>query len=218
MGPQAGHRAEGERPSVPPRDIEANYRRLLATLASRARKFGSRDPESAAQETLRRSLENVNSQPAVGYYFGDDLPEGVAPPAWPLDQLLAWLHGVLRYVVREEQNRASYRRESSRDSISAPHLDPVDPMPDQLETLLQKELQGIIAGCFPKLDREYQTVLRMRVDGMKYGEIAGRLKISENTVATWVSRGIRALAQCVRRRTERVTSFPQTRGGGNPHA
>ena len=32
--------------------------------------------------------------------------------------------------------------------------------------------------------------------------IALRLGVSENTVATWVSRGIRTLAQCVRRRTQ----------------
>jgi RNA polymerase sigma factor (sigma-70 family) len=213
MGPQADHRAEGERQP----DAGAQHRRLLAILASRARKFGSRDPESAAQEALKRSLENANSQPAVEYYFGESLPEGAEPPAWPLDQLLAWLHGVVRYVVREEHNRAGFRREVPREFSGAPSLEPVDPAPDQLDALLQRELHGIVSGCFPKLDREYQTVLRMRVDGMKYGEIAGRLGISENTVATWVSRGIRALAQCVRRRTERVASFPQSPGRG-PHA
>ncbi len=212
MGPQAGHRAEGERQT----DADARHRRLLAILAARARKFGSRDPESAAQEALKRSLENATSQPAVEYYFGESLPEGAEPPAWALDQLLAWLHGVVRYVVREEHNRAGFRREVPRE-FTVPSLEPVDPAPDQLDALLQRELHGIVSGCFPKLDREYQTVLRMRVDGMKYGEIAGRLGISENTVATWVSRGIRALAQCVRRRTERVTSFPPASGRG-PHA
>ena len=62
-----------------------------------------------------------------------------------------------------------------------------------------------MVDCFPMLDLEYRTVLKMRVDGLKYGEIAIRLGVNENTVATWVSRGIRELAQCVRRRTERLT-------------
>src|ERR1700719_4320879 len=106
MNPQAGHPVAGEK-----RDASGDYRRLLAALVSRAVRLGSRDPESAAQEALRRSLENVSSQPAIEYYFSEDLPLGAKPPQWPLDQLFAWLHGVLHYVVREEQNRASFRRE-----------------------------------------------------------------------------------------------------------
>jgi RNA polymerase sigma factor (sigma-70 family) len=210
MNPQAGPPAAGERRTVLPHDAEANFRRLLTTLASRARKFGSRDPEAAAQEALKRSLENSHSQSAMEYYFAEELPAGAVAPEWPLDQLFAWLHGVLRFVVREEQNRASYRREVG----DASHVDPADPAVDPLDALLQRELHDVVSGCFPKLDREYQTVLRMRVDGLKYNEIAGKLGISENTVATWVSRGIRALAQCVRRRTERVTTFPGADSGG----
>ena len=56
--------------------------------------------------------------------------------------------------------------------------------------------------CMPALDSDYRRVLKMRADGLKYGDIALRLGVSENTVATWVSRGIRTLAQCVRRRTQ----------------
>jgi RNA polymerase sigma factor (sigma-70 family) len=166
---------------------------------------------------LKRALENAHSQAAVAYYFSDDLPAGMEPPDWPLDQLYAWLHGVLRFVVREEQHRASSRREISMGTIGSDRadgnrsLDPADREPDQLDALLRKELQGIVAGCFRMLDREYRTVLKMRVEGLKYGEIAGRLGISENTVATWVSRGIGALAQHVRRRMERVINLPRNR-------
>ncbi|MGB6941058.1 MAG: hypothetical protein WBE37_01510, partial [Bryobacteraceae bacterium] len=81
------------------RDAIADYRRLLYALGSRARRMGSRDPESAAQETLKRSLEHPLSQPAIEYYFSEELPPEAEPPAWPLDQLMAWLHGVLRFVV-----------------------------------------------------------------------------------------------------------------------
>ena len=55
-------------------------------------------------------------------------------------------------------------------------------------------------NCFPKLDREHRQVLTMRVDGLKYGEIASRLGVNENTVATWISRGIRELGRHVRQR------------------
>ncbi len=98
------------------RDAIADYRRLLNALGSRARRMGSRDPESAAQETLKRSLEHPLSQPAIEYYFSEELPAEAAPPAWPLDQLMAWLHGVLHFVVLEEHNRVSNRREFTAGS------------------------------------------------------------------------------------------------------
>src|SRR5438132_7840197 len=111
MSLQARHPVAGERVCVPPaRNAASDYRRLLATLTSRAGWLGSRDPEGAAQEALKRSLENDSSQSAVEYYFSQDPSDRLQPPEWPLHQLLGWLHGVLRYVVREEHNRASSRR------------------------------------------------------------------------------------------------------------
>src|SRR5689334_5254886 len=100
MSPRAGHPVEPVR--------FGEYRRLLAALGSRARRLGSRDPEGAAQEALKRSIENSKSRDAVEFYFGEAV---FAQPEWPLDQLLAWLHAVLRNVIREERERASYRRE-----------------------------------------------------------------------------------------------------------
>jgi RNA polymerase sigma factor (sigma-70 family) len=189
------------------RDATSDYRRLLTALTSRARWLGSRDPESAAQETLTRSLGNPNSQAAIEYYFSEELEPGAVPPAWPLDQLLAWLHGVVNFVVREEHHRASTRREillSGSDHASewSGGLDPADPAPDQLHSMIQKELQQIVVECLPALDPEYRAVLTMRAQGLKYDEIAVRLGTNENTIATWVSRGIKTLGQCVRRRTQ----------------
>ncbi|MGA2212262.1 MAG: RNA polymerase sigma factor [Bryobacteraceae bacterium] len=187
------------------RDAVTDYRRLLNALEARARRMGSRDPESAAQEALKRSLENTMSQPAVEYYFSEDLPPDAVPPAWPLDQLMAWLHGVLHFVVLEEHNRASNRRELAgwaRHGDTESRLDPPDPAPGQLDALIQKELEQIVIDCLPALDADYRRVLKMRASGLKYGDIAARLGVSENTVATWVSRGIRTLAQSVRRRMQ----------------
>jgi len=190
-------------------DTRQDFHRLHRVLVSRARWLGSRDSESAAQETLARSLRNPASQAAIKYYFGEDLPPDLAAPEWPLDQLLAWLHGVLTFVVREEHNRASNRREvlfggadSEGSSGMTGSLDPADPAPDQLDMLIQKEMQQIVVECLPALEPEYRAVLRMRAEGLKYEEIAVRMGTNENTVATWVSRGIKTLAQRVRRRTQ----------------
>jgi DNA-directed RNA polymerase specialized sigma24 family protein len=53
----------------------------------------------------------------------------------------------------------------------------------------------------------------MRANGLKYGDIALRMGVSENTVATWVSRGIRTLAQCVRKRTQPRGKLKRTADG-----
>jgi DNA-directed RNA polymerase specialized sigma24 family protein len=224
MGPDSGHPVAGEPLSVSlTRDAASDYRRLLTSLTSRARRLGSRDPESAAQEALKRSLENVSSQRAVEYYFSQDPPAGLQTPEWRLDQLFAWLHGVLHYVVREEHNRVSNQREvpfrviGSGRSDESGHLDPADLAPDQLDVLIQKEVHGTVVDCFTRLDREYRAVLSMRAEGLKYGEIAIRLGVNENTIATWVSRGIRTLAQCVRRRNEGLARQPRTPRQGRPH-
>jgi len=190
------------------RDVSSDYRRLLASLSCRAARFGAQDPEGAAQEALKRSLENAISQQAVEYYFGDAAPAGLQPPEWPLDQLFAWLRAVLHNVIREERSRVSYRREvpaDANDSGENRGPDPVDPSPGALDALIRKELEGIVGDCFQRLDPDSRTVLRMRADGLKYDEIADRLGVNENTVATRISRGIRALGHLIHRRTESRT-------------
>lgn len=176
------------------RDPVCDYNRLASVLASRARRFGSRDPEGAAQEALRRSLENAKSQAAIEYYFGEG---GASPaPEWPLDQLLAWLHGVLQNVVREERDRPGFRREISAFPVS----DRADASPGALDALVERETRTVVAECFASLDRDYRDVLSLRLEGLKYGEIARRLGVNENTVATWVSRGIRELGRRIQKR------------------
>ncbi|HEX3743122.1 MAG TPA: RNA polymerase sigma factor [Bryobacteraceae bacterium] len=198
MTPHAGPPVAGERlPKPPARDAANEYRRLVARLSARARWLGSRDPESAAQETLTRSLRNPASYAALEYYFSQNPPDGLNDPDWQLDHLLAWLHATLRYVVREERSRAGFQRETP---ASESYQDPADPATGPLEAMIERELRAIVVDCFPKLEREQRQVLTMRVDGLKYGEIASRLGVNENTVATWVSRGIRELGSQVRKR------------------
>ena len=96
-----------------------------------------------------------------------------------------------------ERSRAGYRREVP---VSESYLDAADPATGPLEAMIEQELRAIVVDCFPKLEREQRQVLTMRVEGLKYGEIASRLGVNENTVATWVSRGIRELGRQVRKR------------------
>jgi RNA polymerase sigma factor (sigma-70 family) len=173
-------------------DAASEYRRLLAALSARAKRLGSRDPESASQETFKRSLENQQSRCAMQYYFSE-APTAPAPE-WALEHLFAWLHAVLYNVIREERSRAGYRREVESG------WEPADPSQNALDLLLRQELEKILSDCFRQLEHQHRAVLRMRAEGLKYGEIANRLGVSENTVATWVSRGTRALGRMIRRR------------------
>ncbi|PYV44574.1 MAG: hypothetical protein DMG06_05930 [Acidobacteria bacterium] len=95
-------------------------------------------------------------------------------------------------VQVDECYEVSIHEISAEGSNENSPLDPVDRVPDQLDVLIQKELHGMVLDCFPMLEREYRTVLTMRAAGLKYGEIAIRLGVNENTVANWVSRGIKA--------------------------
>jgi RNA polymerase sigma factor (sigma-70 family) len=198
MDPRADSRAADRDPSIP-REQGAflEYRRLAAALAARAGRLGSRDPENAAQEALRRSVENPKSHQAMDYYFADATPSEGAPE-WELDLLMAWLHGVLQFVVREEKSRAAFRREVP----ATPIHEPADSSGDVLNAMVERETRAIVNDCFAGLDREYREVLTLRMDGMKYGEIARRLGTNENTVATWVSRGIREVGRRIRERMD----------------
>ena len=69
--------------------------------------------------------------------------------------------------------------------------------------MIQRETRAIVTDCFSTLDRDHRDVLTLRMDGLQYGEIARRLGVNENTVATRLSRGIRELGRRIRRRMDR---------------
>jgi RNA polymerase sigma factor (sigma-70 family) len=180
------------------RNATSDYRKLVAALASKALRMGSKDAEGAAQEALKRSLANPVSRAAVEYYFHEHPPAAAGAPGWPLEQLFAWLYGVLRFVVKEESARASSRREVRAIDVDA--LDVRDPAPDQLDHLIDDELQTIVRECLSGLGEDHRRVLALRAEGLKYSEIAARLGVGENTVATWVRRATMAVAEQVRER------------------
>jgi RNA polymerase sigma factor (sigma-70 family) len=182
------------------RDASGEYRKLVGALVSRAARMGSRDAEGAAQEALKRSLAVPAPRAAIVYYFHDHPPTGLGPPDWPLEQLFAWLHGVLRYVVREESARVSSRREVL--ALDERAMEVRDPAPDQLDLIIDDEAQRMVRDCLSTLDEDYRRVLLLRASGVKYSEIATRMRVNENTVATWVRRATRAVTEQVRERMD----------------
>jgi len=172
----------------------------MRTLAARALRLGSRDPESAAQEAVQRSLANVSARPALEYYFNEGLSLDPVVPAWNLLQLLGWLHGVLRFVVWEERARASTRRETP--ALAEDLFDLADPAPSQLDQVIATQLSDMVQRCLSTLDEDYRATLRLRLNGASYAEIAARLGVNEKTVATWIRRGTLELVRQVRQRMD----------------
>ncbi|HTK29769.1 MAG TPA: RNA polymerase sigma factor [Vicinamibacterales bacterium] len=169
----------------------------MSALAARAARLGSKDPEAAAQEAVRRSLAHAASRPALEYYFQETAPAETGVPDWSLLQLLGWLHGVLRFVVWEERARASAQRETTAaDDLS----EFPDPAPSQLDQTIDNQLNAMVRECLSTLSEDYRSTLLLRMGGAKYAEIAARLGVNEKTVATWVRRGSLELVQQVRQR------------------
>jgi RNA polymerase sigma factor (sigma-70 family) len=180
------------------RDASSVYRKLVRALAAQAKRMGSRDAEGAAHEALKRSLSTPGARAAIDYYFHEHPAADLSAPEWSLEQLFAWLYGVLRFVVREESARVSARREILTDDATAMKF--ADSSADQLQCLLDAEMKTIVRQCLGTLDDNYRDVLVLRARGLKYTEIATRLGVNENTVATWVRRATTAVAQLVRAR------------------
>lgn len=195
----------------------SEYRKLVTALAARAARIGARDPEGAAQEAIKRSLVNPLSRPAVEYYFRDQPHAGEpANPEWSLLQLLGWLHGVLRFVVLEE--RARSRREILTGDAEMP--DVVDPARDPLRCALDAELREIVDEALSTLSIDVRAAVLLRLEGTKYGEIARRLGVNENTVATWLRRGSLTLIGQVQRRLSGATDeriFVRRKAAGVSH-
>jgi len=180
--------------------VASEYHKLMSALASRAMRLGSRDPESAAQEAVQRSLANAGARPALEYYFHDGPSADPAVPAWTLLQLLGWLHGVLRFVVWEERARASAHREAP--AVAEDLFEMADPAPNQLDQVIDAQLRALVQRCLSTLDQDYRATLLLRLNGATYAEIAARLGVNEKTVATWVHRGTLELVRLVRDRMD----------------
>jgi hypothetical protein len=118
----------------------------MRTLAARAMRLGSRDPESAAQEAVQRSLANCcgTAGPRVLLQRSTSLDPVV--PAWNLSAAarLAARRPALR--VWEERARASTRRETP--ALAEDLFDVADPAPSQLDQVIAAQLSDMVQELF----------------------------------------------------------------------
>jgi RNA polymerase sigma factor (sigma-70 family) len=141
------------------------------------------DVEDCTHETLRRALEGRAR-----------LREGEA--------LRPWVLGIARHVALDARRRR--RRERSMDApISDDETEAlVDRLPDpglapDERAAGAERAQRIAAAMEGLAASQRQAMLLFHVEGEGYQQIAERLGVPIGTVATWLSRGRRSLADAL---------------------
>ncbi len=142
------------------------------------------DVEDCTHETLRRALE--------GY---ERLREGEA--------LRPWVLGIARHVAldaRRRRRRDRLRDEPATDDADAESVvdrlaDPAPPPDERAASTerarrISRALEGLVAP-------QREAMILFHVEGEAYQAIAERLGVPIGTVATWLSRGRRSLAEAL---------------------
>lgn len=149
----------------------------------------SADVDDCLQEAMRRAFEGRAR-----------LREGEA--------LRPWLVGIARHVALDTLR--SRKRTRSREAHQAPagHDDDheesliervADARPDALETLWTRQRTNVVERALADLPKGTREALVLfHTESLGYQQIAERLGVPLGTVATWVTRGRKALALAMR--------------------
>ncbi len=144
------------------------------------------DVEDCTHETLRRALEGRGS-----------FREGQA--------LRPWVLGIARHVAIDARRRR--RRERSMDAPASSGGDDeadslvnrlADPAPAPDERAASTERARRVSAAMEGLAApQREAMVLFHVEGVAYQQIAERLGVPIGTVATWLSRGRRSLADAL---------------------
>lgn len=141
------------------------------------------DVEDATQETLRRAVEGRNR------------PDGPLRP---------WLLGAARHVALDSL-RARRRARDRFDDGGVPHAPEsgtallverlADPGVAADDELLENERRERVTRALARLPEGPRRALELfHGEGLAYAQIATKLEVPVGTVATWVTRGRKAIA------------------------
>jgi RNA polymerase sigma factor (sigma-70 family) len=143
------------------------------------------DVEDCTHEALARALEGR-----------DRLRDG--------EPLRPWVLGIARHVAldtlrRRRRNRRAEAPHGDDGEASGSVLEAVeDPTPGPEERAAQIERARRIDLALQKLaEPQRRALLAFHVEGLNYQQISRRLDIPLGTVATWIARGRRCLAEAL---------------------
>lgn len=143
------------------------------------------DVEDVTQEALRRAVE------------GKTRPTGPARP---------WLLGVARHVAldtirarRRDRARFEDGVPDAPESASTLLIERIaDPSGGACESLLETERRARVMRALANLPEGTRSALELfHGEGLAYAQIAARLEVPLGTVATWVTRGRKAIADAL---------------------
>lgn len=148
------------------------------------------DVEDCAAETLRRALEGRAR-----------LRDG--------EPLRPWLLGIARHVAIDARRRRRRERALGEPAPASDDVEPLvdrvpdpGPAPDERAAATQRARR--IAAAMESLARpQREAMMLFHVEGEGYQQIADRLGVPLGTVATWLSRGRRTLADALAETVER---------------
>jgi RNA polymerase sigma factor (sigma-70 family) len=143
------------------------------------------DVDDATHETLRRAFEGRSR-----------LREG--------EPFRPWVVGIARHVALDvlRQRRRALREEPvdgpDSDAGTRTLASLVDPAPTPDDHAALRQRAERVDKALATLSDEQQAAMRMfHVEGIGYQVIAARLRVPLGTVATWLSRGRRAVADAL---------------------
>lgn len=179
-------------PPAPPRgdafpEDTASLRLVVRSVVANVLGLSPRHPdvEDCAHEALSRALEGRER-------------------LRPGEPVRPWVIGIARHVAIDTlraNKRARQRTVTDRgdDDAESSLLDRVaDPTPGPEERAGTNERAARIEAALAKLPEEHRSALIMfHVDGLKYQAIAARLDVPMGTVATWIARGRKAIAEAL---------------------
>lgn len=154
---------------------------VRAVIASVVREPpGHPDVEDATNETLRRAIEK---------------PEGLRDPR----ALRAWVLGIARHValdvIRARKRARMHDEVTEEPGSQRAGVELVDGDPDPYERVAEARRAETVRKALDLLPEGQRKAMTMfHIDGLEYQEIAARLGVPLGTVATWVSRGRKAMA------------------------
>jgi len=121
----------------------------------------------------------------------------------PGEPLRPWVVGIARHVAIDalrSKKRARARTVADQgDGAETPLVDRVaDEAPGPEERASTAQRAARIESALGKLPEEQrQALVLFHVDGLKYQAIAARLGVPMGTVATWIARGRKAIAEAL---------------------
>ncbi len=150
---------------------------VIASILRRSKRDA--DVRDGVQETFRRAIEGG----------GRVLPNS---------SQTAWLIGIARHVAVDMLRAQKRHLRSIDDDAASISFEPTTSEPNAFDRLDTAERTRMIQRALEQLPEvQRRALIAFHVDGLRYEAIARECGVSMGTVATWISRGRKFIAEAL---------------------